>query len=384
MEELVRKDPYWSSWGLAILAYSFWYQGEYTRSFDLVFEAIKNAEKEKSPNIGRTFYALGIFYFDTNDLEASHAYFSKTLEAYKQHGIIYGVARVMNNLASIAIRQNKIEDAITLLESSQGIYRTLGHHAGLSRVLNDLGMIEKTKGHYEKAYSLFQEAIDLRKEISHAQGLVTTYTELGETYLLEGSYDKALHYLNEGLRYSKEINSKQKGIRLHKLLSDVYKVKQNIPAAFEHHEAFYQFKSELLSDEATNTIKKLQSRFEKEKAEQEAEIERLRNVELKQANDIIKHQNIELQDTIDELTRVKISRKAITLTLIVGVALFFLSEGLLDPLIDNYSQSMWYGLFAKLLIALILKPIETLFEKILLRRVSNRRTKQIQTVESPL
>jgi hypothetical protein len=44
---------------------------------------------------------------------------------------------------------------------------------------------------------------------------------------------------------------------------------------------------------------------------------------------------------------------------------------------------MWYGLLAKLLIALILKPIEGLIEKILLKRVAFIRNKQTQNSLTP-
>ena len=53
--------------------------------------------------------------------------------------------------------------------------------------------------------------------------------------------------------------------------------------------------------------------------------------------------------------------------------LFLLSESFIDPIIEKYWQSLVYSLLAKLLITLLLKPIEGLIERILLNRIVKRR-----------
>jgi serine phosphatase RsbU (regulator of sigma subunit) len=62
----------------------------------------------------------------------------------------------------------------------------------------------------------------------------------------------------------------------------------------------------LLIDEASNNIKRLQTKFEKEKSEQEAEIERLKNIELKKANDLIEQKNKDITDSINYAKRIQL------------------------------------------------------------------------------
>jgi tetratricopeptide (TPR) repeat protein len=376
MIEILKKDGEWYPLGMMYLAFYYWFHGDYERGFNLMFDAMRVSEKFSDWDLAWSNYVLGVFYFDTKDYDVAADYFDKSIQIRTKVEDNYGLARALTGRASISIQRNKLEEAVPLLEHASNLFRGLSHSSGLSRALNDMGIVYKSRGDFEKAKATLLESIELRKSLNHLQGLASSYTELGETCLLSGEVEHALTYLNEGLRYATDVDSKQKCMRLHKLLSDVYKRKDDIPSALAHLEKFYELKSELMGDEAANNIKKIQTHFEKEKAEQAAEIERLKNVELKNAYQKIQDQNIELQDTIDELTKTKISRKAIILTLLLAIVLFMLSEGLIDPLIESHSQSLLLSMMGKLAIALMLKPVEGLIEKILLKRVMKKSKKQ--------
>lgn len=88
---------------------------------------------------------------------------------------------------------------------------------------------------------------------------------------------------------------------------------------------------------------------------------------LNSAYESLEVKNIELQNTIDELTKARVGRKAQTIILFIGLTLFILEELVLEPFIDNYSTNIWFSLVIKLFIALLLKPLETFVERYLLK-----------------
>lgn len=102
--------------------------------------------------------------------------------------------------------------------------------------------------------------------------------------------------------------------------------------------------------------------------------------ELEVKHEEIKQKNIVLQNTIDALTKARISRKATTITLIMAVLLFILSEGFLEPFVEtrtlqlgfSNNASFWIGFIAKGMIALLLKPIDYLVE-LYLKKEANRK-----------
>ena len=97
--------------------------------------------------------------------------------------------------------------------------------------------------------------------------------------------------------------------------------------------------------------------------------------EKKQAEEKIKNQNIQLEqqnkeikDTLEQLVKAKVSRKAGTVVLIIAVLLFIISEVILEPIIESSTDSPAFGYFFKFLIAVILKPIDVLVERYLMNQ----------------
>jgi tetratricopeptide (TPR) repeat protein len=304
--EEIKEDKVWYSFGLNLLAYFYWFKGEYDRGFACAFKSLKVSETETGyVNRAWNYYALGVFYFDTKDLSNSEVYYKKAIDFFEKENYLYGAARAKSGLASVLIATQRPKEALPFVEAAAQVYKEYEHDSGLSRALNDAAMIEKSLGNYSNCISTFEECIDLRRRIGHLQGLVTSLTELGEVYLFEGKNDTSLIYLKEALELSQTVKSAQKESRVHKLLYEVYKKTGKIELALFHFENFYSLVNKLLSDEAANNIKRIQNNFEKEKSEREAEIERLKNVELKSAYQIIEQKNKDILDSIAYARRIQ-------------------------------------------------------------------------------
>ena len=251
----LKDDSEWYPLGLNQLAFFHWFKGEYEKGFNIIFEATK-LTGSGNYSIAWNYFGLAVFYFDTKDYENARLSYQKAFDLFDEKKHSYGRARAANGLASVAILQNKSEEALELLSFCTSIYRDLSHHSGLSRAVNDLGILEKINKNYPKAIELLKESAELRKEINHYQGLVTCYTELGEVYLLSGDFNSALKEFEKGMELAIKVDSKQKQMRLHKLFYDTYKELKHTDLALENLERYYEIKSKLLSDDASNNIKK--------------------------------------------------------------------------------------------------------------------------------
>lgn len=109
-----------------------------------------------------------------------------------------------------------------------------------------------------------------------------------------------------------------------------------------------------------------------------------RSEEIKEINTQLNEQNLLLQNTIDELTKTRLSRRAATITIIAAMLLFILSEGLLEPFIETQAQRSelapnyvsWISFGLKGFIALLLKPIEYVIDRYLQREAIRNQEKQ--------
>lgn len=76
-----------------------------------------------------------------------------------------------------------------------------------------------------------------------------------------------------------------------------------------------------------------------------------------------------LKKAMDETQKAKVGRKATSIVLFIGIALFLLSEAVLDPFVDALQTSLLIAISFKGGFALFLKPIELFLEKMMLARI---------------
>jgi len=92
------------------------------------------------------------------------------------------------------------------------------------------------------------------------------------------------------------------------------------------------------------------------------------NNKLVSLNDQLNDKNEELQETIDNLLKAKVGRKATTYVFIFALVLFVFSEALIEPYIESYyANNIYLSLSVKALIAMSIKPLEMLVEDSLLK-----------------
>lgn len=105
---------------------------------------------------------------------------------------------------------------------------------------------------------------------------------------------------------------------------------------------------------------------------------------INKANDDLELKNIQLEDTLESLNRAKVGRKATTITLVIFIIVFLVAEWGVEPHIDEYTATHFEGywtilslqLGSKAILALLLKPIEMVVEKILLKQAEKDIKKQ--------
>lgn len=90
--------------------------------------------------------------------------------------------------------------------------------------------------------------------------------------------------------------------------------------------------------------------------------------EINKINDDLKVNNQLLQDTIDQLVKAKVGRKASSIVLLIAIVLFIISEGLLEPLVEEKFGNDQIGFIFKLGIAILLKPIDVIVERYMMRK----------------
>jgi signal transduction histidine kinase len=150
-------------------------------------------------------------------------------------------------------------------------------------------------GDYDGARDLHRQSLDLREQAGNRQSQATSLIHLGRLYLELDQPEDALAVLHRALFLAMEIGSKPRIHQANDALSQAYRRTGDFESALSHFEEFHRIKEEISGDVAATRMKNIQIGFEVESSQQEAEIERLRNVELKDKNE-------QLNNLLDELS----------------------------------------------------------------------------------
>ena len=288
-----------AGFSFSYIAFSTWMLGKREEAFHQAHRARQYAEEGgNNYELIWTNFQFGVFYFDMKNYDLSMESFLRA-EAYALEGRnTYALARSRTGIGGIHIAKGNLDEGKKCILTALENYRKCGHKTGESRALNDLGVISKKLGEKEKAISFLSDALAIRKKLKYVQGTITSQMELAEIYLQEKEFTIAKELLEAALKLSVESGSKVKQGNSHRLLSELYKKTGDAWKALEHLELFYKLQTEIAGAEATNRLSAIQQKFATEKADQQAEIHRLKNVELKQLNEEIAEKNKSILDSI--------------------------------------------------------------------------------------
>ncbi len=288
------------------LAVTNWILGNREKAFQQAYEARKIGEQNSDLFVLTwSSYQFGVFYSDLKNYDLSLSYFEEAKELAHKSKDPYAIARTGSGIASIEIMRGNFDRALEVNAEALAIYRQCGQKTGESRALNDLGMLYKKLGNISEAIKNLSAALELRVNLNYAQGIITSQIELADIYIELGELEKAKSLLIPALQISETSGAKLKESRTNKLLYSLYKKEGNTQLALLHFEKFFAVQSILSGEEMSNKISLLQQKNATEKSDQEAEIHRLKNVDLKKAYSEIEEKNKDILDSMKYALRIQ-------------------------------------------------------------------------------
>ncbi len=111
---------------------------------------------------------------------------------------------------------------------------------------------------------------------------------LGQIYIQQRKWKSAYTNFHSALALFQKANEKVNISECHRMLSELYERQGKFAQALNHYKQFQQIKEQVYNEEAAEKLRNLQVMHEIETTKQEAEIHRLKNVELQAALEKVK------------------------------------------------------------------------------------------------
>jgi serine phosphatase RsbU (regulator of sigma subunit) len=195
--------------------------------------------------------------------------------------------RALNGLSTLHIQSGNYDKAIELLTSAQ-LHTSATRQSRLySKNLVDLAICYMRKGENEKAIAYLEESLEVRILDKSLDAAITNYIYLAEIRLSENNISLALELATTADKHAKELNITIKELQTEKILGEIYEKSGDHSNALKHFKNFHLLDRKINGQETARKLEQLRAQHTMQNIQQESEIFRLKNVELKSALDEI-------------------------------------------------------------------------------------------------
>jgi tetratricopeptide (TPR) repeat protein len=346
------------------------------RTFDQVDLALKSSwaahgQLVKSNVFHHFLMACNIniagIYFERHHYDEAIPLFKATLEMAEKTNKYYWMVYALQGLGKVYLMQKKLAEAKACLEQAMAASERSGNMVSVSNSISELGNYYFAEGDYEKAEQFHQRSLSLREQNQYTGGAITSCIRLAEIYIRQKKTDDAIEILNKGLKLSDRIKVKVKMYRIHSLLSEIYADKNDWQLSLTHFKQYHDLYEQVELEDNARKIKNAQMVFAAEQTKKE-------NVIIKKQKAEIEKKNLELQESIDKLTRARVGKKAKAITLMIAIVLFILEDFILHFALNMVNSNNYFiSLAVKMVIIFSLGPINKAVEGYLLKKVIRKK-----------
>lgn len=251
---------------------------EYYLQSSTISEELNDSQLTASclTNIGRVYYGMGDYTHSLDYHLRSLRLRENMTDRLEEAMVSWDISRTYYGMA-------EFDNALLYCLHSLRIRRNLGDYRGMAASLHVLGDIHQKTGDPFRALLNYRRALVAVQIVDEKYGEAMTNSRVGALYLQLNRADKALSYLLKALDIAGNIKAHEVEYETHHLLYMLHKKEDNYQQALHHFELFYALKSDVTSRQAEQTLQSVQRGYEIEKTQKEAEIYRLKNVELADA-----------------------------------------------------------------------------------------------------
>ena len=280
--------------------------GDYNAALDHVSKSLSYQQKVNDKfEMARCYMQLGFLYSWMNDNETSIEVYMQGLNINRELNNKAGEAAIIMGIGQTYLDMREYEKSREYLLKSMEIREEIKDWRGYAATMNSYMTLCYETEKYEEAEKISLKGIKLATELGDKMGISRFMVDLGKIYFKQNKLEEAERAMNEALNTAGKINLKMTVPPANQILSEIYRIKGDYQKALTHYQRFHEAKEELFSTDAALKAKSVQLTGKVENAQKEAEINRLKNVELKKAYSEIEEKNKDITDSINYALRIQ-------------------------------------------------------------------------------
>ena len=258
-----------------------WRLGDYAVALEYLIQALESfQEMGDRANEAQVLSNLGMVYGVTGEFEHALDVYHRALAIYEELGAAPGHGFALNNLGMVLVEAGEPEKALAHARESLSIARELAHRDMEINALDTVGAAYLGLGEEEQALAHFQQSAVLAAEMGDRHSELAAWFHIGAAHHQRSQGEKARSALERALALAEELDDQEQMRASHQKLAQLFEEAGDYERALVHYKRFHAADAAIYRERADMRFKTLQVVHRTETARQEAEIARLRSVEL--------------------------------------------------------------------------------------------------------
>lgn len=284
--------------------------GNYRQALEYHFKALEISEEIGSEErVADCYHNIASVYYRQSDQKLALEYYSRALKTVKQLDDPIGTAAACMNIGIIYHDQRKITQALKYKLRALKISEDTMNKRAIIFCSTSVADTYCAQGAYDSALQYYLRSQSIATRIGDKPNIACNHIGIGTLKFQLNDYDSAFNHLRTGLQIAQKIGVKKIEIAGYESLSKLFEARQDYEKALDYHKKYTDLKEEIFNAEKSKQIADMRTRYETEKKEKEAEIYRLKNVDLsreikqrKKAEKELKEHSDHLEEMVAERT----------------------------------------------------------------------------------
>lgn len=261
----------------------YYYTGNSEKAIIYLSKALSIQEKEKDyyEKCRTMIFIANVYEVYTNDHRKTISFYNEALALSRKIKSKNFEASSYGGISSVFYNMGRFSSAIEMLLKAKIIYEKLNDEYMLSQVYAELGKCYLEKKDISDAISYFRKVLTLSVKLKNNNIRFEALSNLAACCYESGETSKAEKYHNTLKRYIKKTQDKVLVYDYYRVFAEIYSQNSDFKKALEYHKKYTKEYIAFRDEQIEKQMKQLMLSFEKERAEKESEILRLKNNELK-------------------------------------------------------------------------------------------------------
>jgi serine phosphatase RsbU (regulator of sigma subunit)/Tfp pilus assembly protein PilF len=264
--------------------------GEYKKSAEEYFKALKEAEKQKNQKeVAAIYNNLGVNFWYQKDFKNALKYHLQALEFRKVLGIPKEIAKSYNNLGMVEVDMANYKEAMNYYMLALHIKDSLGDVIGIANGNNNLGIVYERMNKLEDAKSAYEKALKIFREEGDKRGELVSLNNIAAIYKNQGNNEIAIEMAKQALSIAIELDDKEDLKTAYEVLAVSSYNNGNYKPAYDYLENYLKINDSLIAENNFKSVQELEKKYNTEKQDQEIKLlqqnNKIKDIEIRESQE---------------------------------------------------------------------------------------------------